>query len=97
MNANDIFETIIYILSFFGAGAIALVVACITDDIKQKFRKWRLNECKIKCLCHHQFEERMELPHHDYTEYVLVCRKCKKRKVVSIWKDETQEGGENYE
>lgn len=67
-------------IGIFTIGLMICVVAC---EIINKFRKWRKNGCKIKCLCKpHVYE--IEWHWVNDGETLLVCKKCGKKKTLFI-------------
>jgi hypothetical protein len=66
-----------------GVFTVALMIHVVSCEIINKFRKWRKNGCKIKCLCKpHVYE--IEWHWVNDGETLLVCKKCGKKKTLFI-------------
>lgn len=71
------------ILMILGLCVVGLAVYVLLYTIINKFRKWRKNGCKIKCLCKpHVYE--IEWHWVNDGETLLVCKKCGKKKTLFI-------------
>ena len=76
-------EMIKEILMILGLCVVGLAVYVLLYIIISKFRKWRKNGCKIKCLCKpHIYEIQWHWCRDGETE--LVCKKCGKKKTLFI-------------
>ena len=76
-------ETFKEIQIIMGQGTIAIVILISIIILLEKFKYWRKNGCKIKCLCKpHKYK--LVWYYLDTEEAVLECEKCGKRKQVFI-------------
>ena len=76
-------EVIKEIFMIVGMCVVGLAVCVLLYTIINKFRKWRKNGCKIKCLCKpHVYE--IEWNWVNDGETLLVCKKCGKKKTLFI-------------
>lgn len=69
--------------SFFmmvGTITTALVFTYFVLKLEEKFKSWRKNGCKIKCLCKHEYD--VEFANSLFGEIPLKCRKCEKKKII---------------
>ena len=96
-------ETVQLLLMFIGTLTILMIVPFtviyVFVCLERKFTKWRRNECKIKCLCKHEYTV-------DGVWYYvnLKCEKCGKIIYIEMndrWrdaiKDEFRKGNINEE
>lgn len=49
-----------------------------------------MKQRKIKCLCKHEYINDFKWIHKNYEDITLKCRKCGKRKKITIWKQEDE-------
>lgn len=83
-------EVIKEIFMMLGMCVVAVSVYVLFCAIIKKFRKWRKNGCKIKCLCKpHVYE--IEWHWVNDGETLLVCKKCGKKKTLFIDFDSIKE------
>ena len=83
-------EVIKEIFMALGMCVVAVSVYVLFCAIINKFRKWRKNGCKIKCLCKpHKYK--LVWYWRNTEEAVLECKKCGKRKQVFIDRDSIKE------
>lgn len=76
-------EMIKEILMMLGTCVVGVAIYVLLHTIINKFRKWRKNGCKIKCLCKpHVYE--IEWHWVKDGETSLVCKKCGKKKTLFI-------------
>lgn len=76
-------EMIKEIFMMVGMCVVGLAVYVLLYTIINKFREWRKNGCKIKCLCKpHVYE--IEWHWVNDGETLLVCKKCGKKKTLFI-------------
>ena len=76
-------EAIKEIFMMLGMCVVAVIIYGLFYAIINKFRKWRKNGCKIKCLCK-PHEYKLVWYWRNTEEAVLECKKCGKRKQVFI-------------
>ena len=63
----------------------ALVINEILSNLWAKFKLWRRNGCKIKCLCKpHVYQIFGYWPKTEEGELILKCSKCGKSKKIYI-------------
>ena len=70
--------TLVGLLAYFAIWAYGEL-----KDIKNR-------QSKIRCLCKHEYVKDWIWPINIYTEYGLVCRKCGKKKKITIYNDEAK-------
>lgn len=68
------------ILTIVGTGTVVFVVACFLTEFEEKIKSWRKNDCKIKCLCKHEYDVQFVSTMH--RDVILKCRKCGKKKKI---------------
>lgn len=68
------------ILTIAGTGTVVFVVACFLTEFEEKIKSWRKNDCKIKCLCKHEYD--VQFVNTMYRDVILKCRKCGKKKKI---------------
>lgn len=68
------------ILMIVGTGTVVFVVACFLTEFEEKIKSWRKNDCKIKCLCKHEYD--IQFVNTMYRDVILKCRKCGKKKKI---------------
>lgn len=74
---------VLSVFAVIGIMFTVLVIEEILSNLWGKFKRWRINGCKIKCLCKpHKYE--LVWYWRDTEEAVLECKKCGKRKQVFI-------------
>ena len=61
-----------------GTITTALVFTYFVLKLEEKFKSWRKNDCKFKCLCKHEYD--VEFANSLFGEIPLKCRKCEKKK-----------------
>lgn len=74
-------------LMLFGLIAIIYTSGLFTIDCRRKFKRWRRNDCKIKCLCKHEYDVEGAIPFDGRIN--LRCKKCGKIKKVKNLSYET--------
>ena len=84
------------LIDWFGAVTMAAIIVCLGGGFIQYMIKVIRKQTKIKCLCHHMYEKEWETEYVNNsflykTEYDLKCRKCGKRKCVTIYHKEEGE------
>lgn len=67
-------------LTLVGTGTVVFVVACFLTEFEEKIKSWRKNDCKIKCLCRHEYD--INFINIVDRNLILKCRKCGKRKKI---------------
>lgn len=80
-------EVVKAILIVVGETTIACVIICFAIELEEKFKSWRRNGCKFKCLCKHEYD--VEFPDSLRGEVSLKCRKCGKKKRIKNLSRET--------
>lgn len=76
-------EMIKEIFMILGMSVVAVIIYGLFYAIINKFRKWRKDGCKIKCLCKpHIYEVQCHWCGDGETQ--LVCKKCGKKKTLFI-------------
>lgn len=66
-----------------GISTVGFMVYVVTCEIINKFKRWRKNGCKIKCLCKpHIYECCWFFPNSG--ELTLKCKKCGKIKKIIV-------------
>ena len=63
-----------------GTITTALVITYFVLKLEEKFKSWRKNGCKFKCLCKHEYD--VEFANSLFGEIQLKCRKCEKKKII---------------
>ncbi len=90
-------EVIKTILMAAGIVQIFFTLAYFAIKCEEKFKSWRRNGCKIKCLCKHVYDvEFIDTLHRDA---LLICSKCGKKKRIKNLSRETVDillRGEKY-
>lgn len=81
---DNLFQVIGMITTFY---ACALLFMSLCVFLKKVYMKQR----KIKCLCKHEYIHDFKWIHENYEDITLKCRKCGKRKKITIWKDRDME------
>lgn len=76
---NILFQAVGVITIFYG-GVLLFTRLCIF------FKKVYKNQRKIKCLCKHEYSRDFWITHKNYEDITLKCRKCGKKKKITIWK-----------
>lgn len=80
-------EVVKAILIVVGEITIACVIISFAIELKEKFKSWRRNGCKFKCLCKHEYD--VEFLDSLCGEVSLKCRKCGKKKRIKNLSRET--------
>ena len=80
----EIVETIFTVV---GMITVAFVIICLSIELEEKFKSWRRNGCKIKCLCKHEYD--FEFVNQLRRDALLKCRKCGKKKRIKNLSHET--------
>lgn len=84
-----------------GMVTIACVIICFAIEFEEKFKSWRKNGCKFKCLCKHEYD--FESVNTFRRDALLKCRKCGKKKriknfsheaVDKLWQEEEMKNKE---
>ena len=73
----EIVETILMVV---GMATVGFVIVGFSIELEEKFKSWRRNGCKIKCLCKHEYD--FEFVNKLRRDALLVCRKCGKKKRI---------------
>lgn len=81
---TEIIETILMVV---GMITVAFVIVSFLVELEEKFKSWRRNGCKFKCLCKHEYD--VEFPDSLSGEVSLKCRKCGKKKRIKNLSRET--------
>lgn len=81
---NNLFQVIGIITTFFGCILLSMNLYVFLKKIYMKQRK-------IKCICKHEYIHDFKWVHENYEDITLKCRKCGKRKNITIWKDKDVE------
>ena len=76
-----LFQVIGKITTFYGCILLSMHLYVFLKKIYMKQRK-------IKCLCKHEYVKYFTWKHTNYDDITLRCRKCGKRKNITIWKQE---------
>lgn len=76
-----LFQVIGVITTFYGC---VLLFIRLYVFLKKVYMKQR----KIKCLCKHEYINDFKWIHKNYEDITLKCRKCGKKKQITIWKQE---------
>lgn len=61
-------------LMMVGTITTALVLTYFVLKLEEKFKSWRKNGCKFKCLCKHEYDFEFVNKFRRYA--LLKCRKC---------------------
>lgn len=61
-----------------------LIFGIIVPKIKEILRR----QCKIRFLCKHEYVDIFNYDLHTCVDYDLKCRKCGKRKHMTIWRND---------
>ena len=80
-------EVVKEILIVVGATTIACVIISFAIEHEEKFKSWRRNGCKFKCLCKHEYD--FEFANKFRRDALLKCRKCGKKKRIKNLSRET--------
>lgn len=83
MYMTVLFQVIGVITTFYGC---VLLFIRLYVFLKKVYMKQR----KIKCLCKHEYINDFKWIHKNYEDITLKCRKCGKRKKITIWKQEDE-------
>lgn len=67
-------------LTLVGTGTVVFVVAYFLTEFEEKIKSWRKNDCKIKCLCRHEYD--INFINIVDRNLILKCRKCGKGKKI---------------
>ena len=81
----NLFFEIVGIITIF-CGCFLLLIQLYLF-LKKVYNKQR----KIKCICKHEYVKDFTFKHTNYDDIALKCRKCGKRKEITIWKDREME------
>lgn len=73
----EIVETMLIVV---GMTTVAFVIVGFSIELEEKFKSWRKNGCKIKCLCKHEYD--FEFANKFRRDALLKCRKCRKKKRI---------------
>ena len=73
----EIVETMLILV---GMTTVAFVIVGFSIELEEKFKSWRKNGCKIKCLCKHEYD--FEFANKFCRDALLKCRKCGKKKRI---------------
>lgn len=81
------------LILFYGIGVstTVFIVFLITSKIIiPKIKDIMNRQSKIRCLCKHEYVLKRKWIGwgNDYDEYVFVCRKCGKKKSISVYENE---------
>lgn len=79
-DVEEMIEIVKNILIVVGMVTIACVIICFAIEFKEKFKSWRKNGCKFKCLCKHEYD--FESVNTFRRDALLKCRKCGKKKRI---------------
>ena len=79
-----LFQTVGMITTFYGCILLSMNLYVFLKKIYMKQRK-------IKCICKHEYIHDSKWVHENYEDITLKCRKCGKRKKITIWKDRDME------
>lgn len=77
---------IIKILALIGGMVVGLIAYDVVGLLYKKIKRWRKNNCRIKCLCKPHIWE-MEWLWYNSGEACLTCKKCGKQKKLIISTD----------
>lgn len=81
-------ENIINCLASVGLCTIALILyVFIAYFLIPKIKEIMKRQNKIRFLCHHEYVQIFRWYNEKYSEYTLKCRKCGKKKELTIWSD----------
>lgn len=78
-----LFQTIGIIATFYGCILLSMQLYVFLKKIYMKQRK-------IKCLCKHEYVKCFTWKHTNYDDITLRCRKCGKKKQITIWKQDDE-------
>lgn len=69
---------------------VFIVFLIISEIIIPKIKDIMNRQNKIRCLCKHEYVLKRKWIGwgNDYDEYVFVCRKCGKKKSISVYENE---------
>lgn len=67
-------------LTMVGTITTALVLTYFVLKLEEKFKSWRKNGRKFKCLCKHEYD--FEFVNTFRRDALLKCRKCGKKKRI---------------
>lgn len=81
---NNLFQVIGMITTFYACTLLSMSLYVFLKKVYMKQRK-------IKCLCKHEYIHDFKRVHENYEDITLKCRKCGKRKKITIWKDRDME------
>ena len=84
-------EPVKTIFMTIGICTVGFMIYVVTCEIINKFKRWRKNGCKIKCLCKpHTYELYWFI--HNSGELELKCKKCGKIKKIIVDKESFDSG-----
>lgn len=79
--------TVMEIFASIGGVTVALLLSCIiVDVIIPKIKQVMHRQSKIRCLCKHEYVCTSKFVYGEESEYRLICRKCGKKKKISIYR-----------
>lgn len=78
---------------FEAVGEITVLFVCTYLILRLYvfLKKVYRNQRKIKCICKHEYVKAFTWTHTNYDDITLRCRKCGKKKTITIWKDKEME------
>lgn len=71
-------------------GILTTVYGCLllSMNLYAFCKKVYMKKLKIKCICKHEYIHDFKWIHENYEDVTLKCRKCGKKKHITIWKQE---------